>query len=122
MSVNDFVWATASYPAKVRKLLKALGAKPFVAGAGSRPARYSVKTNLAVMKEWLHNWEPASRRAEVCMHLRESMKSAKRARAHAKWMQLSYLQKFLPENQPSANEEQLTSEAKIQKLLDRFLD
>ena len=122
MSPNDYVWATGTYPAKVRKFLKDLGALPVSKASGSRPARYSVETNLAVMDEWLSAWEESERRAEVCGHLKEYLAAAKRRLANKVWSDLPTLEKFLPANQPSATRYKLPFEDKFLSLLDRFGD
>ncbi len=122
MSPQDYVWGTGTYPAKVRKFLKGIKAVPVTPAAGSRSARYSIKTNLAVLEEWLAVWERPERRAEVCGHLKEYMDAAKRSRAHDAWMDLPAVEKFLPVNQPSATRHELPFEDEILLLIDRFRD
>jgi hypothetical protein len=77
MGVNDYVWGTGTYRAKVKKYLDGIGAVPETPAAGSRPARYSVETNLAVMEVWLERWEKPERLDEICIFLRDHLERIK---------------------------------------------
>jgi hypothetical protein len=65
MTVTNYCWGTAAYPSKVRITLKEIGAKTVSKARGNVAAKYSVETNLKVMKVWLSRWEKPDRKKDL---------------------------------------------------------
>jgi hypothetical protein len=80
MSVTDYCWAIGKYPAFIKKLLTSINAKPISKNVGRRPAKYSVETNLKVLRTWLSSIKDTKRKQQIGEELLRALKIKKRVK------------------------------------------
>ena len=120
MTITDMVWATATYPKKIRDFLDQINAKPRNEAKGKRGAYFSASVNLLVLDKWLSDWVEPKLASKYAKQITMFLDQADNAIALEKWQNLGSLEKFLPHNQSKSLANKLPHIASFRKILSKF--
>ena len=120
MTKSDMVWATGTYPKKIRDFLDQIKAKPRNEAKGKRGAYFSASTNLLVLDKWLSDWVEPKLASEYAKQISIFLDQADNAIALQEWEKLGVPEKFLPHNQAKMLSNKLPHIASFRKILSKF--
>ena len=120
MTKSDMVWATGTYPKKIRDFLDQINAKPRNEAKGKRGAYFSSSVNLLVLDKWLSDWVEPKLASKYAKQITMFLDQADNVIALQKWKNLGSLEKFLPHNQPKSLANKFPHIAPIRKILSKF--
>ena len=120
MTKSDMVWATGTYPSKIRGFLSSIKAKPTNKPKGRRGAYFSIETNLLVLDEWLSVWVDDRQASKYANQISIFLDIDIKKMEFERWKKLGIPEKFLPMNKANVSSTELPHIPSLKKILSKF--